>query len=444
MRRHSLALLVLGFCAGLASAQGGPIAPGSISGGNVLSPVFQQTWLTANTDAYLPSATSKWVAQASSNQLFNNVPGTWTFQLTLYGLNSNYGNTNASGTYQGVVMGTYDQAANTWKPNTLGNNMNTAAGGSFGLMLSGDIQGQLAAVDWASGVMVSRRATATQAFPVPTQVAGITNTYVDPSIAKWKGKDMLLWVDLYTSGGNNLSRILMQELNMGSYPTTVTLTGTALVVADVTKPGTGTINVHSPTPIMGRDGRIHGLWMSERLGNDSDQVYKADLRVAKGHEQVICFDNTAWYNNGAVPGGRLIAANSGSTGGFYNGLHHEDFAWLVGDELDIGTSGEFIGAMWDTNTGPNVTAVFVSAGYLPIAGGVSIPGIKGKFGLDLTTLIMFGTMAHADATQRATMPVVIPNDPGLKGKSFTLQGLSVDPGAPTVQAFTNTAWLNIN
>jgi hypothetical protein len=294
----------------------------------------------------------------------------------------------------------------------------------------------MAVVDWSDGVYFSRRATATTAFPTPVKVGGVIGTYVDPALAKWQGKDMLLWVEAYSSGGLNLSRIRMQELDI-QFPTSVALKGTPITVADITQTHATEIKVHSPTPIMGRDGRVHGLWMSEEVGgSDSDQFFKADLRVTKGHEQVKIFDNTAWYNNGAVPGGRIFAANSGATGGFYNGLHQADVAWMVGDELDIGTSGEFIGGLWETNTGPNVTIVF--------PGGVTVPGFKGKFGLDLTTLLVFGSMAHTDASQRATMPIGIPNDPGLKGKSFNLQGLSIDPGAPNVQVFTNTAWLNIN
>jgi len=444
MRRHSLALLGLGVCAGFASAQGGPIPPGMISPIDTLSPIFQQSWLTTNTDVYIANASPKYVAQASSNVFFNNTPGTWAFHMTIYGLNSNYGNTSSTPGFQGVVMGTYDQIGNTWKPNTLGNAMNQSGGGAFGLMISGDIQGTMAVVDWSDGVYFSRRATATVAFPAPVKVSGVVGTYVDPAVAKWQGKDMLLWVEAYSQGGLNLSRIRMQELDI-QFPTSVALKGTPITVADVIRTHATEIKVHSPTPIMGRDGRVHALWMSEEVGgSDSDQYFKADLRVAKGHEQVLTFDNPQWYNNGAVPGGRIFAANSGSTGGFYNGLHQADVAWLVGDELDINTSGEFIGGMWDTNTGPNVTVVFLSAGYLPVAGGVTVPGFKGKFGLDLTTLFVFGTMAHTDASQRATMPVGIPNDPNFKGKSFNLQGLSIDPGAPNVQVFTNTAWLNIN
>jgi hypothetical protein len=137
MRRHSLALLGLGTCAAFASAQGGPIPPGMISPTDSLSPVFQQSWLTTNTDVYLANASPKYVAQASSNVFFNNTPGTWAFHMTIYGLNSNYGNSSSTPGFSGVVMGVYDQIAGNWKPNTLGNAMNNSGGGNFGLMILG-------------------------------------------------------------------------------------------------------------------------------------------------------------------------------------------------------------------------------------------------------------------------------------------------------------------
>ncbi len=445
--RSTLSILSLSLLAGVASAQTGP--------GIIKADSASKVFVSTNFDAlklYVTGATRKWISQVSMNQILGDGPGFWTTCLTVNGLASQYGNTANSQTAGFVLMGRYNaKEANPKKafvPNKFANAMNKVAGGNFGLMIGGT-RGQYAIVDWNDGVYFSKRTTHLRPFPAPVKITGISNTYVDPSVAtfdinpnKAGDETVVFWVSTYGTAPNSFSRILMSELDHSKFSTgTVQLVGKPVVVADITRGTSGTIQVHSPTPVLDRAGKVHGLMVAERVGNDSNMFFKGDLTFAKGHEQQLFLNGTAWNNNGAVPGGTLMYADSEATRTpFYLAIGQSGVAWLAGGQVRVGGSGSVVGAVADVNPGPNVTVILMSIAVGP---ALPIPGFTGKFALNLAAVSTLGAMTHPDASERGTFPVTIPNNNAFKGVSLALQGLSIDQGASTQLTFTNTAWLNI-
>lgn len=440
MRTSTLSLLGIGLLAGALSAQAAP--------GEVVAHKGSKTFSQSNFDAqkiYLSTATNKYIAQVHMCSRAGLAAGTVITALTVYGLDSKYGNTGQSNTSDFVLLGEYDEVNDKFTPNTQANLMNDVAGGNFGLMIAGPLS-QYAVLDHGDGVYFSRRANFTQAFPKPVKVGGITASYVDPAVALYQGKLKLLWVESYTNSLNlQRTRIVMQDL-VDNFPTSVAVTGNAVIVADVTlQSTTAAVSVHSPTPVVDNQGALCGLMCSERVGNDSDQFFKGDLAMGAGHEQQRYYDGSAWTNNGACHTGTLYYADSEATASpFYGDLKQHGLCWLAIPDVAVGGSGNMVMAVEDLNAGVNITVLFLSDKVIP---AVAIPGINGKLGINPAVLITFGAAAHPDASERATLPVAVPNDPTLKGKSFPMQGLSIDPAAgtsPQVLSLTNTAFLNIN
>ncbi|MCA8972350.1 MAG: hypothetical protein KDC95_21360 [Planctomycetes bacterium] len=441
MRKSTLSLLGVGIMAGALSAQA---APGEVSA-HADSKTFARTNFE-NLNIYLSTATTKYLAQIMMSSRAGLGAGKAMVGMTVYGLDQAYGNTGQSTTGDFVLAGEYDYPTDKFTPNTHGNAMNDVAAGNFGLMISGPL-GQYAVVDHSDGVYFSKRANFTQAFPAPVKVGGITSTYVDPAVTIYQGQLKLLWVESYTDPVTQLgrSRIAMNDLDDSNWPTSVTIKGNAQIIADVTlSSSTDVVNVHSPTPVVDQAGNLCGLMCSERVGSDSDQFFKGDIQMGKGHEQQRYYDGSAWTNNGGCYFGTLYYADSEATvTPFYDTIKEHGLAWLAIADVPVNGSGNMIMANKDTNAGPNVTVVYLSDTVIP---AVAIPGIGGKLGINPGVVIPFGAAAHTDASERAQIGISIPNDPTLKGKSFPMQGLVIDPAAgtnPTILTFTNTAFLNV-
>ena len=94
---------------------------------------------------------------------------------------------------------------------------------------------------------------------------------------------------------------------------------------------------HSPTPVYGPDGNVKALWHSAVAGgNDSNQLWKADLDPANAPIKVV--DTTNWLNNGALGGGLLYATE-------VNGQVWDiASAWMTGDTVQTGNTA----TMWIT------------------------------------------------------------------------------------------------
>jgi hypothetical protein len=417
MGKITLSLLGAGLLAGFLSAQGIPGTGPGVIRGQAISKAFDTKNLTK---------VGTGVTQVSLVKLPNNAPGTWTACLTIQRLATTYGGT---GQVDGVVMGVWDLAKGTFTPNTLGNKLNTGNKGEFGLMLEPKL-GLIAVVDKSDGVYLAKRNVFTQAFPAPFKVKGVPGTYVDPSVGTIGGKLKLFYVATFNSVAGIYMSDLVVPKNM-SVTNPPSVTGTpVLVAAKVRSSGL----VHSPTPMMGPDGDIEGIFMAERVGNDSDMFLANDLNPST--PLLMVADNTAWMNNGGFAGGVLHFANSAH---YTSGSDELGVAWLLGDNEKVGgtmniTSGVF------RESSAVVMPVFLSLKLLPAA--LPIGGFLGKLGLDPAVLVTVGTISHVTPDQRGHMAIPLPNLGSLKGLVLPIQGVAFEL-AKSRKTFTNTAWVKI-
>src|SRR5262249_26455917 len=144
------------------------------------------------------------------------------------------------------------------------------------------------------------------------------------------GKLKLFYVVTPGTAGNTIA---MQDLDITN-PAAPFVTGTAVAVA---RPTVSTASCHSPTPIMGPDGDVEGLWMAENVGGDSDMTFKAGLDPAVLPVKTV--DGTNWRNNGGVAGGRLLYRDTGV------GISDIATAWLLGDVEGLGGTLDVFGAV---------------------------------------------------------------------------------------------------
>ncbi|PIE24132.1 MAG: hypothetical protein CSA62_04840 [Planctomycetota bacterium] len=397
MSRLSLSLACACILSASASAQ---VAPGTITK-SAPSTVF-----TYGSGGQIPGTGT---GQIAHFRLPHNPLGTWTTCITVTsGLPSSNG---GSGGYD-LLMGVYDRVKGKFTPNLLAANLNSA-GNDFGLML--DPKGMYAIFDRATGVYLASRKNLIAKFNAPVQVAGITQTYVDPALGYVGGKLKIF----YTLNKN----IVMQDLDL-STPSAPKVSGTPSII--VQSGATNTAN--SATPITGPDGDVEGLWFANLVGRDNDMCWKASLDPKDPFTVVV--DTTTWINNGGVAGGLLTHAGPTNP---KNAMYELKAAWLLGDVVSPGGTADVFGAFPRKNNLPGITAVFLSAGLLKTP--VAVAPFTGLFGLDLKTFGYLSTMTHSDASDRAKMALPIPNNPSMKGVVVHLQGLSIDP---TGKAYTLT------
>ncbi|MCB9919608.1 MAG: hypothetical protein H6832_14490 [Planctomycetes bacterium] len=324
-------------------------------------------------------------------------PGVWTGSAT-------------SGTT--LLIGKYDQANGTWTATTEAAALNPDSG-NFGLML--DQTGKYCVFDRADAVYFSSRSGPGVAFAAPVKVTGVPGGYVDPALCYNGGKLQIIW----TTG----SSIMMQELDVSvlSAPTVV---GTAAVIANRTQ---ASGSIHSPSPVVGPDGDIEGLFCAESTG--TDLYFKAGIDPADA--PILMADYPSWANNGGIAGAHFVYVRSAAIQDFEAG-------WLTGDvEATAGTVD--IGAAAPSKSGKALTLVFLSD---TVVAPVTLPAPfdVGALGLNASVFIMLGAIAHTTADQTGSISFKLPNDPLLKGK-IAIQGLSFDTASafPYTWAWTNTA-----
>ena len=423
--RYLHVLALVSTCSLLAPTALAQVPPGVIKGQSTSQVLEQGNFKKLGIYHSNPSSTR--LRQVSLHRLSTDAPGRWTVCMTVNGVAAKYGNSslNSSGY---VIMGTLDEPKGKFTPNTFAAKLNSPTGGNFGLMLHGRF-GRMAVLDRSDGVYFAQRSTHLVPFPSPKKISGLTQTYVDPALATIDNKLHLIYVETFTQNNQSRSRIIAQELDP-SGPKLVA--NSAKIICNTVRSGSGTIIVHSPSPILDQQSRMHGLWLAERLGSDSDMYFKADLDPK--HAQQVTVDSGNWLNNGGIGSGRLYFAGGGA-------IHYTDVAWLCGDSIAVGGKGAILGAARDQLAGPNVTALLLSASAIS---GVKIPGINGQLGVNPASVVVIGALVHSDASERAELPLTIPNDTRLKGIVAWMQGLTIDrSGSNEKNSFTNTTTLSI-
>jgi hypothetical protein len=423
MRSIVLPLLSTGLLCGAATAQVGP----GIIKGETESKVFNISYKA------IKDLTVSEIQAISHYRTVGLKPSEATTCLTVKGLASSHG---GNGTNVGILMGVHDLKADTFVANKKAAKLNSA-GDDFGLHV-GDpatpILARIAVLDWPAGPQISDlRDTTGSDYPSPSAISGFgSTTYVDPSLGKYDGK---FWL-FYVAGGG--SSIDMAELVKDSTTKkwSVNLTkGIQVVVPSVT----GNL-VHSPSPVIGKDGDVEGLFYAERTGTDSDMYFKSGLdKATKGG---LVNDQTYWQNNGGYFGGTFYWGDARSTpSAYYAAVYTANTTWMVGDSEKAGGTIDLTAGCWSGATTGPVTVLLVSGGLLSTP--VTVPGILGKYGLDLTTLVTgLGVIAHSPLNHEGSISLPIPSS--LSPATIYMQGLSVtNDGTKAVFAFTNTGSFSI-
>lgn len=350
------------------------------------------------------------ISQISLVKMLNDPAGTWTACVTMANLATKFGGTGG----RGVLMGKWDSAKDTFTPTLTANSFN-AASTPFGLMVE-PWRGLIAVTDLPT--QVATRSIFTQPFGKPIPIVGLAGG-TDPAVGYVGGKLKLFWLD---SVGSQQG-IVMQDFDA----TTGMRSGTPVLVSNNIG-GTA----HSPTPILGSDGEVEGLWLADLAGSDSDMYFANDLDPKTPIFRVE--DNTGWSNNGGIAGGTLFWAGAPNGG---TGASETAVAWLLGDVEKVGGKIDMTAAVSATIPPAAITATFVSD---KVIAPLQIPGIGGALGLNPAVLQPLGNIVHTTPTQRGTLSFQLPNDPTLKGVHAPIQGVSIVLGKLT---FTNTAWLTI-
>ncbi len=363
------------------------------------------------------SAVGTDIRQISLWHLPGDRPGRWTAGLTMSKLSTAFG---GNGTNVGVVMGVYDRTAQTFTPSKLAKNL-SSPGDDFGLMIE-PTRGLLAVLDHPSGPVLATRTRVTAPFGAPKRIQGFTASFVDPALGFIGGQLHIFYV---VSTGN-APGLYMTRLD----EKTPKLVGTPVRVGKtVLTQGLFTGTTHSPTPIVGADGDIEGLWNADSVGNDSDMYFSEDLDPTTPHHLVA--NTSRWANNGGVAGGELHFAESGN---YAAGTLSAGVAWLLGDIEKPGGTVDITGAVAGAPTA--LTLVFLSD---RTAKPFAIPGFGGKFGLNLAAFSVLGSFQHTSMTQRGSLSFKMPI--GISKIRVPIQGLSI---VGTQLTFTNTARIVIN
>jgi len=353
-------------------------------------------------------------------------PGQWTTALTVRGLHKNYGGASLARNY--LLLGQLDRRRGTFKPNLQAKALNSLTADHFGLMLEPS-KGLLAVFDRNDGVYFSARSSGGAAFSTPVKVRGISSRWVDPALGYVQGSLRIF----YAQRTQRSSVIVMQSLKVTQNPLSAAVSGSPITVVQAHPKAI----VHSPTPIINSKGEVHGLWLAQRVGNDSDMYFKAGLDLSEPH--VRTFDNSSWLNNGAVAGGSLYAANYGNS---YASVLEAPATWLVGADTRRGGIAEVFGGAPLTGKTTNFAQLLTSSGTTH---PLSIPGFYGKLVLNPLQLMVVGSPRALDADGRYGWRFAIPNDSSLIDTQFPVQSLSlgVSPGRITGLSFSNLAYLSI-
>ena len=252
-------------------------------------------------------------------KLSNNPAGEITASITTTGLTALYG---GDGSSMGVVIGLYDPANGTYLPTFEANALNSTADESF-LHLSPD--GLTAIFQRPDGSYLSSRASVGNAFGAPTKITGL-GTDAQAALGPVGGQMMVFFTD-----GTNIQ---MQAIDLG----TASLTGSASTVSTPVQSGAACI---SPFPIMGADGDVEGLFLSEEVtakssptayDGDADPTWAGDLDPSTPNVTMI--QRTDYQCCGGVASGHFSFSHQINPPG--NHAMHFEVAVLTGDVATTG------------------------------------------------------------------------------------------------------------
>lgn len=406
-------------------------------------PTPSSLWNTSNP---VIAAMGSGFLTASAQRLPSDPAGQWTVCLTMVGLKSAYGGIK----YGGTVMGTWNPArATPFVPNLFASPLN-----SGWVEYSFHVEpglGRYAIVERYQppgfkhgGVYLATRANDRVAFGKPVRVNNTValHTFGDPSIGYVGGKLQLFyngsWFD---SKGRWVRGTLMDEIIINNPNASAPYCAGKPVLVAAPNPRSGGTRwwVHSPTPVVGADGDVEGLWLAERPEPStgvSNMYFADDLDPDTPHVLAMQSPTGGWVHNGAIAGGTFLAPETLAA---RVRMMEAEGAWLVGDvepladviaggtrSLDITMGAYFRGALGAT--------AFVAWGT-PLATPIRIPGMHGMLGIN--PLVFLGRKT-VRPDQRATWSFNnLPNNPALKG-THAIQGWSVQL-ATNVATLTNTA-----
>jgi hypothetical protein len=300
------------------------------------------------------------------------------------------------------------------------------------------------------GVYVAQRSSITSVFNTPQPILGIRGlgNFADPALgtAQEPGtgirKQMLFYVGSLapTTTAAPVQGLWMDELRLntvvnGQPPANYSGFAPRLLAV----PSAPGLEVHSPTPIVGNDGDVEGLWFSEvdRATSTSSQWFADDLDPATPAVQVFPAPLNTWLNNGVILGGQFLVANTSANTAPTPPLTEAWGAWTVGDWEPCGSANPI-----DITVGgvPGSTAlVFLSIGLG--ATPWPVPGVIGLVGLDNTVQFTGLTCPlNVNGVGAVTMPTP-PIGPLCGTVLFTQSGV-FELGTNNIVA-TNTARVRI-
>lgn len=371
--------------------------------------------LTFGPNGKLPLAAT---TQHAFFQLPGDPPGVWTACFTGMALPKQWGGVGGSD----CLLGKYDRRNGTFTPTDQAANLNTVGGDGPWMI---DPKGRYAIIDRNDAFWFSSRSGINAKFNAPVKVLGLVASlfkdFETPALGWVGGKLKIFFVK---------GKLYMADLDLTNpAKPTVPPQGTWVDIA-------GPQKLEDPHPIAGPDGDVEGMMVTSLPGGfDSDVAFLNDLDPSTPAFTVIDTTGPAFNDSAAVAGSLMTGAERQTPGA----VLQVETSWLLGDREKIGGTADIFGASRKVGAGAVVTVIFFAS--KPI-GPISIPGFKGSFALDLTTLTVLGIMTHGLPSEMASLSFPLPNDNTFSGLKLALQGLSVDPTAGT-KTFTNTAWLVI-
>ncbi|MFQ5505696.1 MAG: hypothetical protein ACE5F1_13000 [Planctomycetota bacterium] len=407
MKLHALCVLLAS--SAIADAQTGP--------GLSRSP--GPSWIIVNSYNSVPG---QWIGSVQHVKLANNGSGKWTSALTVGALPAFFG---GDGISSGIAIGEFDPYKGTFQISIEAASLNSKLNDRY-LMLSPD--GLWAIFERPDGVWLGSRKSSGTKFALPVKVTGLS-TGVYPALGPVGGKMKVF----YSSG----QTIVMQDIDLAN----ARVLGTPVIVYRVIQAGAKPI---SPSPLVGADGDVEGLFLSEMVKprttpgtGDADMVWANDLDpVTPG---LVWQQRTDWTSHGGVAGGFIYWTHDLPRPIYWHVMHSEG-AWLLGDdETPGGTANIRTGAVHFSAPSPLYSVLYMAGSD---ARPLPIPRVYGAFALDFLSMFLAGIIATTSPDGTADISFPIPPSPKLKGIKVALQAVVVDPKKP-MKTLTNTAWLHI-
>jgi hypothetical protein len=348
------------------------------------------------------------VAQIQLIHLPGDPPNIYSACMTVYGLGVGA---------EDLLCGSYDVLTDTLTTNNDAAALNTT-GTDFGLMQHHT--GLFAVFDRLPGPPhLATRTAVGQPWVDFGPIGGLpSQSYYDPALADYQGQPHLLHV----LGVN----IAMSPIDL----TTGQLTGPSVVIASAARAGS---TANSPTPIVGPNGELIGISHHDVLGADNDHYISLDLDF--NTPALLVNDTTTWTNNGGYIGGRFFDAESSPAP--YHVLSFDTY-WCTGGRASV---GDTIHVAFHVPPAMPPTHVHLSAMLLAndFAPPITVPGIQGQLGLQLSSVFWPGQLLlHDNTTGTASLAIAVPPVPAFSGIQFAMQSVTTDVMSNTF-TFGNTA-----